>query len=201
MQFLPVGGWMNDEQDYNIEILAVQQLWKANKTSFSCVFFPTDRTVQEQCCVAMLEDIMCTNGINTAKDLGSCDTLFSNTCETKTTKVRLSACKYALVFVCTEHEDVNTGWNHRLHRKSPSTKSVCITSRCWTARMEANDWWERWCGSACMCVCACERARAQWAGWGMSLQGGVELCAVREYKFSSDSQNRPQAHIQTPFTS
>lgn len=153
MQFLPVGGWMNDEQDYNIEILAIQLLWKANKTSFSFVFFPADRTVQEQCCVAVLEDIMCTNGINTAKDLGSCDTLFSNTCETKTTKVHLSACKYVLVFVCTKHEDVNTGWNHRLHRKSPSTKSVYITSRCWTARMEANDWWERWCGSACMCVC------------------------------------------------
>lgn len=70
---------------------------------------PHDRTVQEQCCVAVLEDIMCTNGINTAKDLGSCDTLFSNTCETKTTKVPLSACKYALVFVCTKHEDANTG--------------------------------------------------------------------------------------------
>lgn len=52
-----------------------------------CVFFLTDRTVQEQCCVAVLEDTMCTTGSNMAKEQGSCDTLFTNTCETKTTKV------------------------------------------------------------------------------------------------------------------
>jgi len=32
---------------------------------------------------------MCTTGINTAKEQGVCDTLFTSTCETKTTKVGL----------------------------------------------------------------------------------------------------------------
>ena len=56
------------------------------------VFFLADRVVQEQCCITVLEDNMCTTGINMAKDQGVCDTLFSNTCETKTTKVRLCMC-------------------------------------------------------------------------------------------------------------
>ncbi len=56
----------------------------------SCVFvcfFLADRVVQEQCCVAVLEDNMCNTGINMAKDQGACDSLFTSTCETKTTKV------------------------------------------------------------------------------------------------------------------
>ncbi|XP_075894096.1 fibulin-1 isoform X1 [Nelusetta ayraudi] len=50
------------------------------------------RTVQEQCCVAVMEASMCTDGINTAKDQRSCDTLFSNTCETKTKKMCCDCC-------------------------------------------------------------------------------------------------------------
>ncbi|XP_061917212.1 fibulin-1 isoform X2 [Entelurus aequoreus] len=53
---------------------------------------PTCRTVQEQCCVAVLEDNMCTTGITLAKDQGACDSLFSNTCETKTTKMCCDCC-------------------------------------------------------------------------------------------------------------
>ncbi|XP_061917213.1 fibulin-1 isoform X3 [Entelurus aequoreus] len=49
-------------------------------------------TVQEQCCVAVLEDNMCTTGITLAKDQGACDSLFSNTCETKTTKMCCDCC-------------------------------------------------------------------------------------------------------------
>ncbi|XP_072242359.1 fibulin-1 isoform X3 [Leuresthes tenuis] len=52
----------------------------------------TCRIVQEQCCVAVLEDNMCTTGINTAKDQGVCDTLFTSTCETKTTKMCCDCC-------------------------------------------------------------------------------------------------------------
>ncbi|XP_077567081.1 fibulin-1 isoform X1 [Stigmatopora nigra] len=53
---------------------------------------PICRTVQEQCCLAVLEDNMCTTGINMAKDQGACDSLFSNTCETKTTKMCCDCC-------------------------------------------------------------------------------------------------------------
>lgn len=52
----------------------------------------TCRIVQEQCCVTVLEDKMCTNGINTAKDQGACDSLFTNTCDTKTTKMCCDCC-------------------------------------------------------------------------------------------------------------
>lgn len=62
---------------------------RINAPPVLCIFFLADRTVQEQCCVAVLEDNMCTTGSNMAKEQGSCDTLFTNTCETKTTKVCL----------------------------------------------------------------------------------------------------------------
>ncbi|XP_017289740.1 fibulin-1 isoform X1 [Kryptolebias marmoratus] len=52
----------------------------------------TCRIVQEQCCVTVLEDNMCTTGINVAKDQGTCDSLFTNTCETKTTKICCDCC-------------------------------------------------------------------------------------------------------------
>uniref|UniRef100_A0A8C4I486 Fibulin-1 n=1 Tax=Dicentrarchus labrax TaxID=13489 RepID=A0A8C4I486_DICLA len=52
----------------------------------------TSVTLQEQCCVTVLEDNMCTTGINMAKDQGACDSLFSNTCETKTTKMCCDCC-------------------------------------------------------------------------------------------------------------
>ncbi|XP_060770559.1 fibulin-1 isoform X5 [Neoarius graeffei] len=53
----------------------------------------TCRIAQEQCCAAVLEDITCSKGINTAKDQGSCDALLSgNTCETKTAKVCCECC-------------------------------------------------------------------------------------------------------------
>ncbi|XP_041852972.1 fibulin-1 isoform X2 [Melanotaenia boesemani] len=52
----------------------------------------TCRIVQEQCCTAVLEDNMCTTGINTAKDRGDCDSLFTSTCETKTTKMCCDCC-------------------------------------------------------------------------------------------------------------
>lgn len=48
--------------------------------------------VQQQCCVAVLEDNMCNTGINMAKDQGVCDSLFNNTCETKTTKMCCNCC-------------------------------------------------------------------------------------------------------------
>lgn len=63
-----------------------------------------DRTVQEQCCVAALEDNMCTTGINMAKDQGSCDTLFTNPCETKTTKVCLHVCMCKDAHVCVPYQ-------------------------------------------------------------------------------------------------
>uniref|UniRef100_A0A665UA94 Fibulin-1 n=1 Tax=Echeneis naucrates TaxID=173247 RepID=A0A665UA94_ECHNA len=48
--------------------------------------------VQEQCCVTVLEDNMCTTGIDLAKEQRACDDLFSNTCETKTTKMCCDCC-------------------------------------------------------------------------------------------------------------
>nr|XP_020479799.1 fibulin-1 isoform X2 [Monopterus albus] len=50
------------------------------------------RIVQEQCCVTVLEDNMCTTGINMAKNQGVCDSLYTNTCETKTTKLCCDCC-------------------------------------------------------------------------------------------------------------
>lgn len=59
-------------------------------SNFNGLHLPAvDRAVQEQCCLAVLEDNMCNSGINMAKTQGSCDYLFANTCETKTTKVCL----------------------------------------------------------------------------------------------------------------
>uniref|UniRef100_A0A665UB60 Fibulin-1 n=1 Tax=Echeneis naucrates TaxID=173247 RepID=A0A665UB60_ECHNA len=52
----------------------------------------TCRVVQEQCCVTVLEDNMCTTGIDLAKEQRACDDLFSNTCETKTTKMCCDCC-------------------------------------------------------------------------------------------------------------
>ncbi|KAG7522590.1 fibulin-1-like isoform X1 [Solea senegalensis] len=52
----------------------------------------TCRVVQEQCCVTVLEDNMCTTGINLAKGQGACDSLFANTCEIKTTKMCCDCC-------------------------------------------------------------------------------------------------------------
>ncbi|XP_028286387.1 fibulin-1 isoform X2 [Parambassis ranga] len=52
----------------------------------------TCRIVQEQCCVTVLEDNMCSTGINTAKEQGVCDFLYTNTCETKTTKMCCDCC-------------------------------------------------------------------------------------------------------------
>uniref|UniRef100_A0A7N6BYE6 Fibulin-1 n=1 Tax=Anabas testudineus TaxID=64144 RepID=A0A7N6BYE6_ANATE len=52
----------------------------------------TCRIVQEQCCVIVHEDSMCTTGINMAKDQGVCDSLLTNTCETKTTKMCCDCC-------------------------------------------------------------------------------------------------------------
>ncbi|XP_049330394.1 fibulin-1 isoform X2 [Astyanax mexicanus] len=53
----------------------------------------TCRIAQEQCCAAVLEDNSCTNGINMAKDQGTCDALLSgSTCETKTAKVCCECC-------------------------------------------------------------------------------------------------------------
>uniref|UniRef100_A0AAQ4QLR6 Fibulin-1 n=1 Tax=Gasterosteus aculeatus aculeatus TaxID=481459 RepID=A0AAQ4QLR6_GASAC len=52
----------------------------------------TCRIVQEQCCVTVLQDNMCNTGINVAKDQGACDALFTNTCETKTTKMCCDCC-------------------------------------------------------------------------------------------------------------
>uniref|UniRef100_A0A6Q2YR45 Fibulin-1 n=1 Tax=Esox lucius TaxID=8010 RepID=A0A6Q2YR45_ESOLU len=53
----------------------------------------TCRIVQEQCCVAVLEDTVCTSGINMAKGQGGCDTLFTgSTCEIKTTKMCCDCC-------------------------------------------------------------------------------------------------------------
>lgn len=57
-----------------------------------------DRIVQEQCCLSVLEDNMCSAGINMAKNQGACDSLFNSTCETKTTKVCLNMSCH--VYVC-----------------------------------------------------------------------------------------------------
>lgn len=51
--------------------------------------------------MAVMEASMCTDGINTAKDQRSCDTLFSNTCETKTKKVPFcQPCPTCLCLLC-----------------------------------------------------------------------------------------------------
>ncbi|KAM6960686.1 fibulin-1-like [Aplochiton taeniatus] len=50
----------------------------------------TCKKVQEQCCAAVLEDKLCTNGINMAKDKGAC--LVGSTCETKATRMCCDCC-------------------------------------------------------------------------------------------------------------
>ncbi|XP_033823944.1 fibulin-1 isoform X2 [Periophthalmus magnuspinnatus] len=48
--------------------------------------------VREQCCLSVLEDNMCSTGINTAKSNGACDALFTSTCDAKTTKMCCGCC-------------------------------------------------------------------------------------------------------------
>uniref|UniRef100_A0A673G9M1 Fibulin-1 n=1 Tax=Sinocyclocheilus rhinocerous TaxID=307959 RepID=A0A673G9M1_9TELE len=64
----------------------------------------TCRIAQEQCCTAVLEDNICTSGINMAKDQGSCDALLSSsTCETKTRislKEKEMFSPFSLLLVC-----------------------------------------------------------------------------------------------------
>ena len=148
-----------------------------------CFFPPADRIVQEQCCVKVLEDNMCAVGINVAKDQGACDSLLTSTCETKTTKVCLCVCVcvcvriHMFVHVCLtsrrrHKRPKKTEWNHRAHPKSPSTQSMHSSSLCWTASLEANDWWERWCLCVCVCVCVhCEQDEAchSWEEWSLLL--------------------------------
>ncbi|KAK5613724.1 hypothetical protein CRENBAI_017149 [Crenichthys baileyi] len=52
----------------------------------------TCRIAQEQCCVSVLEDAMCSTGINVAKDQAVCDSVLAGTCETKTTKMCCECC-------------------------------------------------------------------------------------------------------------
>uniref|UniRef100_A0A673B787 Fibulin-1 n=1 Tax=Sphaeramia orbicularis TaxID=375764 RepID=A0A673B787_9TELE len=89
------GGWHK-------EIVSIEDCCKDGQKRASddedCAALPlisasnTCRIVQEQCCVTVLEDNMCTTGINTAKEQGVCDSLFANTCETKTTKMCCDCC-------------------------------------------------------------------------------------------------------------
>lgn len=68
-----------------------------------CLFSLADRIVQEQCCVTVLEDNVCTIGINTAKEQGVCHsllTVLTNTCESKTKKVRLSVHVHTYISLC-----------------------------------------------------------------------------------------------------
>ncbi|XP_048013881.1 fibulin-1 isoform X4 [Megalobrama amblycephala] len=51
----------------------------------------TCRIAQEQCCATVLDDNICTSGINKAKDQGSCD-FSGTTCETKTAKMCCDCC-------------------------------------------------------------------------------------------------------------
>uniref|UniRef100_A0A3Q4ABH0 Fibulin-1 n=1 Tax=Mola mola TaxID=94237 RepID=A0A3Q4ABH0_MOLML len=84
----------------------------------------TCMAVQEQCCIAVLEDIMCTTGINMAKDQGSCDILFTNTCETKTTKTCCDCCLLGKAA-----QEVGLPCDHSLsvgHRCSQVSKSCCL---------------------------------------------------------------------------
>lgn len=133
--------------------------------------------MQEQCCLAVLEDNMCNTGINMAKTQGSCDYLFANTCETKTTKV------------CPHENNKNNKkrWTeiaHNTHQKCPYNKSFCITSPCElpVRRQKIN---ER-CGVlVCLCVCTCVCVHTV-SKDDASLQGGLETVSVRYYKFTSD---------------
>ncbi|CAG06344.1 unnamed protein product, partial [Tetraodon nigroviridis] len=71
---------------------------KRAKTFEDCSSIPlifdsiTCMAVQEQCCLAVLQDNMCATGINMAKTKGSCDDLFANTCVNKTTKMCCDCC-------------------------------------------------------------------------------------------------------------
>lgn len=72
--------------------------------------------------------------------------------------VQICSCLCALLNKNNVSRDLKMEWKHQ---KSPSNKSVYITSLCWTASMEANDWWERWCAFVCMFVCVhCEQDEA-----------------------------------------
>ncbi|XP_067236060.1 fibulin-1 isoform X3 [Chanodichthys erythropterus] len=54
----------------------------------------TCRIAQEQCCATVLDDNICTSGINMAKDQGSCgvENFSSSICETKTAKMCCECC-------------------------------------------------------------------------------------------------------------
>ncbi|XP_008409358.1 fibulin-1 isoform X2 [Poecilia reticulata] len=69
----------------------------------------TCRIAQEQCCVSVLEDNMCSTGINVAKDQGVCDSLLAGTCETKTTKTCCDCC-----LLGKEAQELNIPCDHNL---------------------------------------------------------------------------------------
>ncbi|XP_032446481.1 fibulin-1 isoform X1 [Xiphophorus hellerii] len=69
----------------------------------------TCRIAQEQCCVSVLEDNMCSIGINVAKEHGVCDPLLAGTCETKTTKMCCDCC-----LLGKEAQDLNIPCDHNL---------------------------------------------------------------------------------------
>ncbi|KAJ8262360.1 hypothetical protein GJAV_G00165540 [Gymnothorax javanicus] len=86
-----------------IELVSVEECCKDGRErgllSQDCAALPlisessTCRIAQEQCCMAVLEDSACTSGINTAKDQGNCQGLFSqDPCETRTAKSCCECC-------------------------------------------------------------------------------------------------------------
>lgn len=142
-------------------------------TCVFCCFFLANRIVQEQCCVIALEDKKCTTGINMAKDQGVCHSLLANTCEDKTKKVcvRLTDRKQWNKMKITVYEITAC-------KRNPPPPSKCTTLDFSRQPVEANDWWEWWCISVCVCAVSKMRHVTLGRTWA--------CCCQLYYKFSSD---------------
>uniref|UniRef100_A0A6Q2XYH5 Fibulin-1 n=1 Tax=Esox lucius TaxID=8010 RepID=A0A6Q2XYH5_ESOLU len=125
----------------------------------------TCRIVQEQCCVAVLEDTVCTSGINMAKGQGGCDTLFTgSTCEIKTTKMCCDCCLLGRAaqeqgLPC-DHS-LSLGYQCGLvsraccHDRAPDVETKPLLGKC--IHSERCGWKGKWCGQECVGngTCAC----------------------------------------------
>lgn len=116
------------------------------------VVFLADRTVQEQCCVTVIEDNMCTTGRNMAKEQGSCYSLFANTCKTKTAKVcllvQICSCLCALLTKKNVNRDKTVGVKSRCAPKI----SLYQISLHYIILLDCQYDWERWCAFVSMFV-------------------------------------------------
>uniref|UniRef100_A0A3Q1J7F1 Fibulin-1 n=1 Tax=Anabas testudineus TaxID=64144 RepID=A0A3Q1J7F1_ANATE len=136
----------------------------------------TCRIVQEQCCVIVHEDSMCTTGINMAKDQGVCDSLLTNTCETKTTKM---CCDCCLLGKAAQEQGLSCDLNLSVGYQCGQVYHSCCVKKTQDNQISATEQTER---SSNVC--------AAFSGKCAHLCIGNDTCAcLKGYKLKPDNRN------------